>query len=87
MNRFKRILNSFFAAVGLAAIFNTNASAGHVTVAHPTGPNPLNIGRRNRGFRTGIKSVASSNNTRFGAALKFHFDQQRAAAKSRKAAA
>jgi hypothetical protein len=85
----RNILKSMLVAAllgvqGLASRFNTNATAPHVVPGAPGG-----IERRKRGFRTGIKGVANSNNTEFGANLKAHFDRQRfgTAARARKAVA
>jgi hypothetical protein len=79
MNRIKSIITSIIGLAGLATIFNRNVTAGHVTGAHPSAPAHLNKPSHKRGYRTGIKSVASSNNTRFGAGLKEHFDRTRKA--------
>lgn len=70
------IIARILMATGLAAIFNRNVTAPHVSVNHAA-QNPITLVYRGRkpGYRTGIKGMASSNNTRSGSALKAHFDR------------
>lgn len=82
MNRLKSIIVGALLAAsqGIAAVFNRNVTAPHVTNAPKFAP----AESRKRGFRTGIKGMASSNNTRYGATLKAHFDNQRGYSKARR---
>lgn len=67
------IVGALLSIAGLASKFNTNASAASVQV----GRAPATKNQRRPSFRTGIKGVAGTNNTRYGAGLKAHFDAKR----------
>lgn len=65
-------------SLSIAATFNRNVTGPSIT-AGPVHVRPSqNRGRR--AFTTGIKGMASSNNTRYGASLKNHFDSKRGVA-------
>lgn len=68
----------------LAQKFNTNVTGPAIKAA------PVFATRRKPAFRTGIKGIASTNNTRYGAGLRAHFQtaaSRRAVAAYAKAAA
>lgn len=62
--------------MGLAARFNMNVTHGHVQAAGPALAYIPSL-RRSKGFTTGIKGIASTNNTQYGAGLREHFRQER----------
>ncbi len=71
------IVSALLSVQSLASKFNTNVSAPHVkTQVYEPQPG------RKKGYRTGIKGIANTNNTEFGANLKAHFDSKRKQAKA-----
>lgn len=74
------IITALLAArTSLASVFNRNVTAPHVAAA------PIAAPRRKKGFQTGIKGVASSNNTQYGYGLREHFAKARMTAIKAKA--
>lgn len=64
------IVSALLATAKLGATFNRNVTAPHLAVQ------PIRT-RHRGGYSTGIKGVANTNNTSYGASLKAHFDAKR----------